>query len=370
MDAISYAAHGMHHGFDFQLGEMVDLDRNNREVVLGEMRDDDGVEILSERRISYDLLVLALGSVSNDFGTQGVAEHCIFLDRPEQAERFHLKLLNKFQQLSQGQSDKVRVAIVGAGATGVELSAELFNAVKQVRQYGFQQISKDDLEVTLIEAGESILPALPERISTAAHETLESLGTDVRVDTMVTEATDTGLTTKSGEQIAADLMVWAAGIKAPEFVADLGGLETNRLNQIQVNEFLQTRSDPNIFALGDCVEFIQADGSRVPPRAQAAHQMATSVYKNILRQLDDKPLKPYQYKDYGSLVSLSRYSTVGSLMGNLMKGSMMIEGIIARFVYLSLYRMHQVALHGYIRTALIALVGKINQALRPSLKLH
>lgn len=98
--------------------------------------------------------------------------------------------------------------------------------------------------------------------------------------------------------------------------------------------------------------------------------MATTCGKNILALLNDKPLKAFTYYDHGSLVSLSRFSTVGNLMGNLMKGSMTVEGTIARFVYLSLYRMHQVALHGCFKTGLIMLVGRINRFIRPSMKLH
>ena len=108
----------------------------------------------------------------------------------------------------------------------------------------------------------------------------------------------------------------------------------------------------------------------MPPRAQSAHQMATQAFKNILAKMNGGELKPYLYHDHGSLVSLSRFSTVGSLMGNLTRGSMMVEGYIARMVYISLYRMHQVALHGYIKTGLIMLVGRINRVLRPSMKLH
>ena len=97
----------------------------------------------------------------------------------------------------------------------------------------------------------------------------------------------------------------------------------------------------------------------MPPRAQAAHQMASLVLHNILAQYKGKPMKAYVYKDHGSLVSLSNFSTVGSLMGNLMRGSMMVEGRIARFVYISLYRMHQIALHGYCKTGLMMLVGHV-----------
>lgn len=187
---------------------------------------------------------------------------------------------------------------------------------------------------------------------------------------MVTEATEAGLMTKDGELIQADLIVWAAGIKAPDFLKNIAGLETNRVNQLIVKANLQTTLDDSIYALGDCASCSLPGGGYVPPRAQSAHQMASLVGKNILATINNKPLSDYKYKDYGSLVSLSNYSTVGSLMGNLMKGSMKIEGRLARVVYISLYRMHQVALHGYLRTGLITLVERINRILRPRLKLH
>jgi NADH dehydrogenase len=115
---------------------------------------------------------------------------------------------------------------------------------------------------------------------------------------------------------------------------------------------------------------LQDNGKPVPPRAQAAHQQASHVFKNIMNRYKDKPQADYSYHDHGSLVSLSRYSTVGSLMGNLTKGSMMVEGRIARIVYISLYRLHQIALHGYFKTLLIGLSGRINRVIRPRLKLH
>lgn len=117
--------------------------------------------------------------------------------------------------------------------------------------------------------------------------------------------------------------------------------ETNRINQLVVEPTLQTTRDPNIFAIGDCASCPKEGGGFVPPRAQSAHQMASRCATNILALMNGQTLKPYVYKDHGSLVSLSRFSTVGSLMGNLMRGSMMVEGRIARFVYISLYRMHR-----------------------------
>lgn len=372
IDALSYRSHARNHHFSFHLGSLSNIDRDNKTITLAAMRDEHDKPMLTERTLSYDILVLAIGSVSNDFGTKGVSEHCIFLDRPQQAEHFHDELMNRFMQYVEGElpNDKVEIAIVGAGATGVELSAELYNAVEHLSAYGFDQLDRDSLRLTLVEAGPRILPALPDRIAGMAQKELRELGVDVRTNTRVVEATDQGLLTQEGDLIPATLMVWAAGIKAPDFLKDIGGLENNRNNQLTVKSTLQTTRDDSIFVIGDCAHCLQENGKPVPPRAQSAHQMASMTYSNIRALLKDKPLKPYIYKDYGSLVNLSRYTTVGSLMGNLMRGSMMVEGLFARIVYTSLYRMHQVALHGYIRTGLMMLVGRINRLLRPKLKLH
>lgn len=371
VDALSYRAHAKNHHFDFQMGSLQEIDRENKNITLSELKDEQGELLMPSRNIDYDILVLAIGSTSNDFNTPGVRENCIFLDSPEQAHRFRTEMNNEFLKLhAKNGQGTVDIAIVGAGATGVELSAELHNAVKELRTYGFGDLDSSKLNVNLVEAGERILPALPPRISGAAHSELTKLGVTVRTATMVTQADATGLTTKDGEHIPAQIMVWAAGIKAPDFMKDIAGLETNRINQLVVKDTLQTTRDDDIFVIGDLAQCTQADGKFVPPRAQAAHQMASRAFCNIVAKLNDRELKPYVYNDHGSLVSLSRFSTVGSLMGNLTKGSMMVEGRIARVVYISLYRMHQMALHGMLKTGLMMLVGRINRVLRPNLKLH
>lgn len=371
VDALSYRAHAKNHSFDFQMGSLQDIDRDRKVVKLEALYDEHDELLMPERELEYDILVLAIGSTSNDFNTPGVREHCIFLDSPEQAHRFRTEMNNQFLKLHANKDQKsVDIAIVGAGATGVELSAELHNAVKELRNYGFGDLDSSRLNVNLVEAGERILPALPPRISAAAHSELTKLGVNVRTATMVTKADSTGLTTKDGEHIPAQIMVWAAGIKAPDFMKDIAGLETNRINQLVVKPTLQTTRDEDIYVIGDLASCAQEDGSFVPPRAQAAHQMASRCFSNIVAKITNRDQKPYVYSDHGSLVSLSRFSTVGSLMGNLTKGSMMVEGRIARVVYISLYRMHQIALHGVIKTGLMMLVGRINRVLRPNLKLH
>lgn len=371
IDQVTYRAHATAHHFEFQLGSMTGLDRDQRHVILAPLTDESGEEVLAERRVGYDYLVLAMGSVSNHFNTPGIAENCIFLDSPDQARRFHRRLLEAYIKLNSPQhpKDNLNIAIVGGGATGVELSAELHHAAKEFNQYGFTEMNRDRLKITLVEAGPRILPALPERIAMAAHRELEKLGVKVRVATKVTSAGEHGLQL-GDEELPAELMVWAAGIKAPDFLKDLAGLENNRLNQLLVKPTLQTTRDDQIYVIGDAAGFPLPDNKWVPPRAQSAHQMAEHLVKNLLAVLDGRPQTPYQYRDHGSLISLSRFGTVGSLMGNLVGGAMMIEGRIARMAYISLYRMHQVALHGWWRTIMISMIGRINKIIRPRLKLH
>ncbi len=379
LDAVNYRVHAHRNGFQFELGTLCGLDRTRRCLVLDALVDDTGEEILPRREKHYDQLVLAIGSVSNDFNVAGVAQHCIFLDNPAQAQLFHQRLVDRFirldRELESGQSDRrLRIAIVGGGATGVELSAELFKAREWFSTYGLRTITPAHLEVTLVEAGPRLLPALSERISEGVHRELTKLGVTVRTATAVVSAGPEGLTTKEGELIASDLMVWAAGIKAPPFLANIEGLETNRLGQLLVEPTLQVKGDPAIFALGDCAgyAFTGDDGEQrwVPPRAQSAHQMASTVAQNIRRELAGKDMQAFQYKDMGSLVSLSEYSAFGRLMGGLARGGISLEGKLARLAYVSLYRMHQAAIHGWPRAMLLAFTDRINHFIRPRFKLH
>ena len=252
IDELNYQAHGKKHGFSFHLGRMCGLQRDSQNIELAAIFDDNE-EILPQRNLPYDQLVMALGSVTNDFGTKGAAEHCYFLDGRQQAEVFHQKLLNQFIKANGSNNpEELSIAIVGAGATGVELSAELYNTTEALASYDMSQFKTDKLKVSLVEAGPQILPALPRRISNAAKRELENLGVDVLTDTMITEITEDGFITKSGDVIKAKLKVWAAGVKAPDFLANIGGLETNRVNQLAVKANLQTTLDDNIFAIGDC----------------------------------------------------------------------------------------------------------------------
>jgi NADH dehydrogenase len=374
--ALSYLAQARWHHFRFQRGSMDGLDRARRVVLVAPTFDEDGRELIPRREIPYDTLVIAVGSQTNDFGTPGAREHALSLDMTEQAERFHQRLINACiranAQSAPLRPGQLHVAIIGAGATGVELAAELHKTTRELVAYGMDKINPEqDVQLTLIEAAPRILPAVPERVSKAAAELLRGLKVRVLTGERVTAVAADGVMTASGAKIPAELTVWAAGIKAPDFLREIGGLETNRLNQLVVHDTLQTTRDADIFALGDCAACPWPGKERgVPPTAQAAHQQATHLARMVSRRLKGKSLKSWRYRDFGSLVSLGEYSTVGSLMGALFGGTMFVEGLFARFMYVSLYRMHLYALHGFAKTLFDTLARMITRRTEPRVKLH
>jgi NADH dehydrogenase len=374
--ALDYLAQAHWHHFRYRYGEMVGLDRTNRRVLLAATHDDEGRPITPERSFPYDTLVIAVGSRSNDFGTPGVKEHAIALDTPEQAARFNRNLVNACLR-AHTQAEPVRpgqlhVAIIGAGATGTELSAELHRTIREVVAYGLDRIDPGkDIKITLIEAADRILPALPPRLSEATTRLLQGMGVDVRTNARVTEVRADGVQLAGGDWVPSELVVWAAGVRGPDVLANLDGLEVSRSNQLVVTPTLQTTLDENILAIGDCAYLLFEGRTRpIPPRAQVAHQQASHVLRQIRRRLKGEGLKPFVYRDHGSLVSLGKYSTVGSLMGFIVGKSMFIEGLFARLMYRSLYKMHERALHGSAKVALDTIARTITRRTEPRVKLH
>jgi NADH dehydrogenase len=373
---LPYIAQAHWHHFTYRFGELAGIDPARHELRLGAMLDEEGRQITPETTLHYDTLVVAVGSVTNDFGTPGAMRYAVPLETPDQAGRFNRRLVNACLRAN-AQTEPVRpgqlhVAIIGAGATGTELAAELHRTVRAIVAYGLDRIDPErDVKIILIEAAPRILPALPERISKSTLELLEKLGVSVRTGARVSEVREDGVVLSTGEFIASDLVVWSAGVKAPDVLRNIGGLETNRINQLVVLPTLQTTRDPDIFAIGDCAECPRPGfAAPVPPRAQAAHQQASHMIGQIRRRLAGQPLTPYVYRDFGSLVSLGHYSTVGSLMGFLVGRSMFIEGLFARAVYRSLYKMHQAALHGS-GTVLMRMLGwNAGNRPVPTVKLH
>ncbi len=365
-EGLSYPVLARRNHFGFAIGDLTGLDTAHKTIELAEIRNAEGDLLVPRRTVSYTRLVLAIGSGSNAFGTPGI-EHAYLLENVRDAQRFHADWLGACARASFSDSRALSIAIVGAGATGVELSAELLEAhAELLESLGSSQRFR--LDISLVEGGDRILGGLPEKISAQAEVALRRKQVQVLTGTRVTEIRRGALVTPAGE-IPADLIVWAAGIKAADGNARLG-LEVNRLNQFVVDNRLRT-SAPDVLALGDCAACPWEEGKTVPARAQAAHQQADYL-ANVLGALlrEQEVTDPFVYKDFGSLVSLGDNKGVGNLMGGLGGRNFFVEGLIAKWMYISLHLNHHRAILGTGKTVVLALARLLQKRVSGRLKLH
>ncbi|MFS2008108.1 NAD(P)/FAD-dependent oxidoreductase [Duganella sp. CT11-25] len=379
-EGLSYQMLAHDNGFTFVYGPMLALDAAQRQLTVGaifsgDRQDRQQEQVLPERQVRFDSLVIAVGSTSNYFGVPGAADNTISLNATEDAERFRLTLLKLLTSAELKKSTQIEagvdVVIIGGGATGVELAAELREASGVYAAYGFRQLQAErDVRITLLEGAPRILAPLPEKVSAAALELLKQRAVTVVTDTRVTAIAADRVT--AGDTVyPAQIVVWAAGIKAPDFLKELG-LPTAKSGQLDVGGDLAVRGYDYIYALGDCAACAGADGKLVPPRAQAAHQQADYLLQTFMRQQNNKPpqTKPYVYRDYGSLVSFGQTTSVGSLMGSLKGLSWFVDGFVARMMYVSLHLMHHQAVLGTVRTGVLALARFLIKRTTPLVKLH
>ena len=365
----TYLAQAHDAGFSYQPGEMCGLDREARELLIAPIYAPDGRLLVPGRRLGYDTLVVAIGSEANDFGTPGVAEHCMMIDSRRQADAVNREIRIRMLQC-QAQDTDLPIAIVGGGATGVEFAAELVQLTEAAVSYGARGLDSR-IKITLIESGPRLLPAFPEDISQATQRRLEALGIRVMVGATVAGADAEGFALGDGSRVEASLNIWAAGVKAANFLAGLDGLETARGNQLVVLPSLQTTRDPRIFVLGDCAS-LMLPGARRPlsPTAQVAHQQARHLIRHLPRAVTaGEPVPDFIYRDFGSLVSLAEYDAFGSLGRFGLFTGVTFRGRLAQFSHVLLYRSHQSRIYGFWRGSLLWLVDLINARLRPSIRL-
>ncbi len=376
-EGLSYQMLAHDNGFNFVFGPMTALDTGSRTITVGAIvAATDNDEVLPERRLTYGSLVLGIGSVSNYFGVPGAQEHTISLNATEDAERFRLRMLRLMlaaeQDREEGKGGGLDVVIIGGGATGVELAAELREASGAYVTYGFDQLDvRRDVRITILEGAPRVLAPLPEKVSNAATELLARRGIRVVANCRVVQIDKDRVIDKDGNVYPANLCVWAAGIRAPDLLSTLG-LPTAKGGQVEVDAHLRVKGVPDVYALGDCAACVDGKGNAVPPRAQAAHQQADYLVTTLLRQSKGEPPQdaPYEYRDYGSLVSVGRDTSVGSLMGSLRGASWFVQGTMARMMYTSLHLMHHRAVLGTMRTGVLALARFLVRRATPLVKLH
>lgn len=364
-EEINYFAHAKKNHYKFKLGYVERIDRERQEIILAPLKQGEHT-LAGERRIAYDTLVLAIGSTSNDFGTLGAREYCHFLDNRAQADQFQRDLLNLYLQADAQPLEKpLSISIIGAGATGVELAAELYQAAKDFHRYGLDGIDPNKVQINIIEAADRILPALSQNVADGALKQLKKFGIHVYTQHKVERIDQDHVYCQGGSVFDATLKVWAAGIKAPQVTQNFG-LALDRIGRIKVYATLQSLDDPNIFAFGDCAHCQPiAKQPVLAPRAQVASQQAQFLVTALTAKIKGKPIPMFKFSDKGSLVSLTQNTAIGELLGNVH-----VEGLVAKTMYHSLYRMHQANVLGYSRAGLIAARDFFGKGSAPVVKLH
>lgn len=364
---ISFVAHGANAGFRYLPGSLESIDRQARQLTMLPLLSATGEVILNRRSIGYDTLILSVGSKANDFDTQGVADHCLFIDDLRQAETFNTRFYESLLRTAH-DGRPLGIAIVGGGATGVELASEISHLADIAASYDAGGL-RPAVEISLVESGPRLLAAFPETVAAAAFDQLTRLGIRVLTSTKVVAADAGGLILGNGSRLDAALKVWAAGVKAPDAIAGLQGLEHSRSGQIVVRPSLQVGDDHSLFAIGDCASLTPAGSERpLPPTAQVARQQAMHLARHLPRRLAGKDVPPFVFRDMGSLVSLSRYNAFGTLGRHGIWGNGFIRGRFAQLSHAMLYRLHQAEVHGLVRAARLWVADAISSGVRPNVR--
>ncbi|MCJ2103500.1 NAD(P)/FAD-dependent oxidoreductase [Methylobacterium sp. E-046] len=367
-EQVDFLAQAKRNHFTFIPGGLGDIDREARTVSITPLGHHDAAGPLPQPlRLSYDRLVLAVGSRADDFGTPGVAEHCLTIDGLEGAQALHARL-RQLALSAFGREEELDLAIVGGGATGVELAAELKRAVDQLAAYG-SPILPSRFRLALIESGPRLLPAFPDHVSKAAADTLRKLDVDVRLGARVTGANAAGLALDGGSRIEARIKIWAAGVRGPDALDRVEGLERSRTGQLVVAASLRTTKDPAILALGDCASLLDPETGRpVPATAQAAAQEAQHLARHFDAWQGNGAAPPFRFRERGMIVSLADYNGWGTL-GRVTFGGGHLKGLSARAAHALLYRQHQFGLFGPMRGALTWLVDGLDRLISPPVRL-
>ena len=299
----NYFAHAEKHDFEFILGTLINVNKDQKQITISPPQlSKEHTPVIQS--LSYDTLILAVGSVSNDFGTEGVRENCHFLDSRKQADIFQQDLFHLYiEAQNQATERALNIGIVGAGATGVELAAELIETTKNFYRYGLKKINPKQVKITLIEASDRILPALNEKTAAHSAKQLQKMGIDILTQHKVQKVDKSNVYFSNGHVLHSDITVWAAGVKAPKVLESFTDFKRDKINRLMVYATLQTYSDPNVFAFGDCAN-CQLDARQPPlgPRAQVASQQATFLVDAMAARLSGSPQPMFNFRDRKSVV--------------------------------------------------------------------
>ncbi|MBB5357102.1 NADH dehydrogenase [Rhodanobacter sp. ANJX3] len=368
-DETSYLALGRANHFQFRLGALVGLAPFAKTISLAAVKDSQGGDLLGPRDLQYDQLVLAFGSQVNDFGIEGVAEYCHMLDSGDQALAFQRHLLEQAVRVSDGALERLSIGIVGAGATGVELAAELHHAVSAMHRFG-GLMPAEQLDITLVDMAPRVLANSDPSTSAYAMTALKRFGVRVHLNAGVERITAEGLFLKGGEFVPCVMKVWASGIIGRPLAATLEGITVDRSRRLVCDDHLRCQGVNDIYALGDCALTLDPSTQRpLPATAQVAHQQADYLAKQLAAPPAKIASRPFVYRPMGSLVSLGTAPAAGELP-RAARSPITFRGLTPKVLYSALQLMHRGALIGWGRTAVLALADRLRRITAPPVKLH
>lgn len=374
-DEINLFAHGRRHGYRFVLGELQAIDRDSKKVFLSAFQSEAGEEILPKREIDYEVLTLAVGATYNDFGTPGVAPHAFFLDDCAAANRLHQSFVhsllrsNFYETTSDQQASKI--VIIGAGATGVELAAELKRVIDAETETGLEDYQDQETQILLLEAADRCLPSVSQKLGEQVSRKLAQQGIEIRVGAAV-KSVERGAVIVDNEKIEARMVIWTAGVKGHDWLSGLG-LESDDNDTIVVRASLQTKTDDSIFAMGDCASLSYSedgDEIHVPASAQASFQQANFLAREIPTYLQQGHVtRSFRFRNRGTLITMAEKDATGQLPqpGG---GNFGLSGTVALFAYHLLYRRHQLSILGVTQTLVAMLKDSLSLVPRVRIKLH
>ena len=294
-------------GIKFRMGSPISVDHKNKSVKLD-----------SSETLEFDHLIVALGSSTADFGVPGVSEHGLGMKSVHEALMIRAEVMRRFEDLCRFEDNtRLSIAVVGGGPTGVEMAGALAE-LKRGPLKNDMAHAAEHMDIYLIEAGPRILPMFSEKLSARAESDLHKLGVFVKTNTSVREIKSRQIIVKTGEPIPAEVTIWAAGVKG-EPTAGLLNLPIAG-TRIDTDENLEVNHYPNIWAIGDINGSKGKDGRFYPMVAPVALQQGKWVAKQILRKHEGKALKPFKYRDKGSMATIGRHKAVVEVRNFRMTG--------------------------------------------------
>ena len=294
-------------GIQFRMGSPISVDHKNRTIKL------DSSEVLE-----FDQLIVALGSVTADFSIPGVAEHALGMKSVSEALAIRAEVMRRFEDLCRFEDETIfSISVVGGGPTGVEMAGAFAELVRGPLKND-QAHAAAHIRINLIEAGPRILPMFSEKLSARAKKDLEKLGVNVHLNTAVAEIKPRSIIVKNGDPIPSEVTIWAAGVKGEPAGAILNLPVVS--TRIDVDETLQVKHYPGIFAIGDIAGFVGKDGRFLPMVAPVAMQQGRFIAKQIKRLANGQALEAFKYIDKGSMATIGRHKAVVEVKNFRMSG--------------------------------------------------